>query len=116
MNKGLLVLGLACVAASARSQIASAYSFQVIPAVSQVGIPYYAKGVSADGSYVVGTMQSPAGAQAYRWSAAGGLQGLGDLTGGNFLSEANAVSADGLVVVGYSNSGNGDEAFRWTSN
>jgi probable HAF family extracellular repeat protein len=59
-------------------------------------------------------MQSPAGIQAYRWSSAAGLQALGDLSGGNFLSEAYAVSADGSVVVGYSNSQYGDEAFRWT--
>lgn len=48
------------------------------------------------------------------------FQGLGDLPGGDFFSEANAVSADGLVVVGTSTNGPpsafwGDEAFRWTA-
>jgi probable HAF family extracellular repeat protein len=87
----------------------------VIPAESQIGSPFCAKGVSADGSFVVGSMVSPAGIQAYRWSAAGGLESLGDLPGGDFLSEASAVSADGSVVVGYSTSQNGTEAFRWTT-
>ncbi|OHE00866.1 MAG: hypothetical protein A3K14_04570 [Sulfurimonas sp. RIFCSPLOWO2_12_FULL_36_74] len=42
------------------------------------------------------------------------INGLGDLTGGIFKSEAYAISADGSVVVGYSRSADGDEAFRWT--
>ncbi len=42
------------------------------------------------------------------------FQGLGDLPGGIFSSQANAVSADGLVVVGSGNSATGVEAFRWT--
>lgn len=42
--------------------------------------------------------------------------GLGDLPGGNSMSEAWAVSEDGLVVVGRSSSTPGDaEAFRWTA-
>ena len=40
--------------------------------------------------------------------------GLGDLSGGNYLSRAWAVSADGSVVVGESYSEQGLEAFRWT--
>ncbi|MHC4500768.1 MAG: SUMF1/EgtB/PvdO family nonheme iron enzyme, partial [Planctomycetota bacterium] len=42
------------------------------------------------------------------------FQGLGDLDGGAFASEAYDVSADGLVVVGRSQSALGWEAFRWT--
>jgi probable HAF family extracellular repeat protein len=46
---------------------------------------------------------------------AGTFQGLGDLPGGDFYSEANAVSADGATVVGTSGSANSyHEAFRWT--
>jgi MYXO-CTERM domain-containing protein len=41
------------------------------------------------------------------------FQGLGDLTGGSYYSEAYRVSADGRVVVGMSQSGSGQEAFRW---
>jgi probable HAF family extracellular repeat protein len=43
------------------------------------------------------------------------FQGLGDLPGGDFYSEANAVSGDGTVVFGSSNAGDihGLRAFRW---
>ena len=44
------------------------------------------------------------------------FQGLGDLPGGIFESNAYGVSADGSVVVGWSSSASGpEEAFRWTS-
>ena len=43
------------------------------------------------------------------------FQGLGDLAGGSFRSEAHGISGDGTVVVGASGSGNGLEAFRWSS-
>ena len=46
--------------------------------------------------------------------AAPAFQGLGDLPGGSFRSEAIDVSANGLVVVGHSRSASGQEAFRWT--
>ena len=46
-------------------------------------------------------------------SAAPSFQGLGDLPGGTFYSQAYGVSADGRVVVGVSNSASGSEAFRW---
>ena len=76
--------------------------------------PSKARGVSADGRVVVGFSGSAAGAEAFRWTAAGGMEGLGDLPGGTFSSEALNVSADGQVVVGYANSEQGQEAFRWT--
>jgi len=46
-------------------------------------------------------------------SAAPSFQGVGDLPGGTFYSQAYGVSADGRVVVGVSNSASGSEAFRW---
>jgi hypothetical protein len=49
-----------------------------------------------------------------RWTQAG-IQGLGDLPGGNVSSEAFGVSPDGSVVVGVGRAGLIDEAFRWTS-
>ncbi|HEX6980978.1 MAG TPA: autotransporter domain-containing protein [Alphaproteobacteria bacterium] len=73
-----------------------------------------AKGVSADGTVVVGDSGGVNGTEAFRWTQTGGMIGLGDLPGGIFQSRANGVSADGSVVVGYSLSGNGTEAFRWT--
>ncbi|HET8728340.1 MAG TPA: autotransporter domain-containing protein, partial [Alphaproteobacteria bacterium] len=74
-----------------------------------------ALGISADGSAVVGygyTDPIPDW-QAFRWTEAGGMVGLGYLPGGS-ISWANAVSADGSVVVGYSDSTPGRQAFRWT--
>ena len=41
------------------------------------------------------------------------FQGLGDLSGGDFFSEAWGVSADGSAVAGISYSSSGREAFRW---
>jgi len=78
-----------------------------------------ARGVSADGSVVVGWADNAAGdGRAFRWTASGGMQDLGTLPGFN-MSYADAVSADGSVVVGtavyeyyyfyYS------RAFRWTA-
>lgn len=71
--------------------------------------------VSSDGSTLVGQSASSNGWEAFRWTAAGGLQGLGDLPGGTFSSVAIAVSSDGSVVAGSSSSANGWEAFRWTA-
>jgi probable HAF family extracellular repeat protein len=83
----------------------------------------YNSGTSAangDGSVVVGSGTFLSGGTAYteafRWTAASGLVGLGDLPGGNFGSGAIDVSADGSTIVGNSYSGNGiSEAFRWTA-
>jgi probable HAF family extracellular repeat protein len=86
-------------------------------------ISSHAQAVSADGSVVVGySTYSPStyNSEAFRWTSAGGMQGLGFLdtrtTGGNYYSYAYAVSADGSTVVGRSGNSNGNqEAFRWTS-
>jgi probable HAF family extracellular repeat protein len=81
-------------------------------------------GVSADGSVVVGTAvadgaepgQGTRHLEAFRWTAATGMVGLGDIQGGDFRSDARGVSADGSVVVGWSSHASIDqEAFRWTS-
>jgi probable HAF family extracellular repeat protein len=66
-----------------------------------------ARGVSADGSVVVGWSN-----RAFRWTAAGGMEDLGTLAGG-FGSVASDVSADGSTVVGYSTSSGGARAVRW---
>jgi probable HAF family extracellular repeat protein len=74
-----------------------------------------ASAVSADGSVVVG--YSPFGGEAFRWTQAGGMMGLGLLPGSSGLGSgtfAKAVSADGSVVVGSgSTSSPGGEAFIW---
>ena len=74
-----------------------------------------AQAVSADGMTVVGASQSGSGYEAFRWTFANGIVGLGDLPGGDFRSEAVDVSADGSVIVGWSESAAGvsQEAFRW---
>jgi probable HAF family extracellular repeat protein len=74
-----------------------------------------AVGVSADGSVIAGISGSPRGNQAFRWTAATGMVGLGALPGGQFFSAASGISADGSVVVGASRSAQGIEAFRWTA-
>ena len=48
--------------------------------------------------------QSLLDVEAFRWTSAGGMVGLGSLTVGDFYSQANGVSGDGLVVVGESES------------
>jgi probable HAF family extracellular repeat protein len=84
-------------------------------------------GLSADASVIVGKGSSSAASQeAFRWTATGGIIGLGDLAGGGSDSYANAVSSDGSVVIGNGTSagkalptgGNTAltiEGFRWTA-
>jgi probable HAF family extracellular repeat protein len=74
----------------------------------------FAYDVSADGS-VVGYSSGTSGNGAFRWTAAGGMQGLGDLGGGGFGSAAHGISGDGSTVVGEGNSSSGYEAFIWTA-
>jgi probable HAF family extracellular repeat protein len=74
-----------------------------------------AYGVSADGSVVVGGGASASGPQAYRWTSATGMVGLGYLPGGSSFSSSEDVSPDGAIIVGASNSASGLQAFRWTS-
>ena len=54
--------------------------------------------------------------EAFRWTIGGGMVGLGDLPGGNFMSLAAAVSGDGSVIAGTGSTGTPtvQEAFRWT--
>ena len=58
--------------------------------------------VSADGSTVVGISRGVGAGdipEAFRWTSAGGMVGLGILAGGTY-SIANGVNANGTVVVG----------------
>jgi probable HAF family extracellular repeat protein len=82
----------------------------------------YANAVSPDGSVVVGSssiLYWHAGSfsalpEAFRWTEATGMVGLGDLEGGGDpYSGSMAVSADGSVVVGWGKSASGVEAFIW---
>jgi probable HAF family extracellular repeat protein len=86
-----------------------------------------ATGISADGLVIVGISRSAnadptgvlgffnGGHEAFRWTAATGMVGLGDLPGGIFSSSAGASNLDGSVIVGWGTSDSGREAFRWTA-
>ncbi|MFM9996918.1 MAG: PEP-CTERM sorting domain-containing protein [Phycisphaerales bacterium] len=81
----------------------------------------YALSCSIDGSVVVGrgdytyNASGIATAEAFRWTQATGMVGLGHLaTSGLQYGWANDCSADGSVVVGYESTDNGFEGFRWT--
>ena len=50
-----------------------------------------ARGISADGTVVVGDSHSSSGCEAFRWTEATGIVGLGDLPGGNIFSVATAT-------------------------
>jgi MYXO-CTERM domain-containing protein len=75
------------------------------------------RGISSDGTVIVGVSSSStgSGSEAFRWTEAGGMVGLGLLPGATLTSEAHAVSSNGSVIVGRSfNSSSNQEAFRWT--
>ncbi len=118
MNKILancisLGIGLGAIGVAFPAQAASFQGLGDLPGGSFLS---RAKGVSADGSVVVGAGNDTGatGTEAFRWTQGTGMVGLGDLSGGSFVSSAGGVSADGSVVVGQSYSANGSEAFRWT--
>lgn len=83
--------------------------------VLQPGDQSVARGVSADGAVVVGDSgpSDSSHIEAFRWTSANGLIGLGDLEGGGFRSSAIAISADANVIVGFGESWLGIEAVRW---
>lgn len=71
--------------------------------------------VSADGRVVVGfAVSSDEGTEAFWWSQATGMIGLG-VPAGSIATEATAVSADGSVVAGFTQAPEGRRAFRWTN-
>jgi uncharacterized membrane protein len=77
-------------------------------------------GTSEDGSVVFGNAWSSSPLytteQAFRWTGAGGAEGLGFLPG-DTTSEAWAMSRDGAIVVGlsYNPEQRTVRPFRWTS-
>lgn len=89
------------------------------------GAGTFAVGIAADGSTIVGyawvcpnggtTCTSSGKTEAYRWTAAGKYQVLGDL-GSSVGSIAFATSSNGSVVVGKAPQGqNSFGTFRWTA-
>jgi autotransporter-associated beta strand protein/probable HAF family extracellular repeat protein len=78
-----------------------------------------ARGISGNGAVVVGdaedrTLNGVSNLQAFRWTSATGMVGLGFLPG-DTISAAFAASGDGSVVVGYSGTLSHNQAFRWTA-
>ena len=119
------ILPLACAVGVAAVLLGCAVSTASAPAASLTPLgdlpggvfDSRANAVSADGSVVVGTSSSTSGSQTFRWTAGGGMVGLGVLPGDAF-SEPGGVSADGSVVVGYSGTvfpTLQTRAFRWTA-
>ena len=66
--------------------------------------------IHADGSVIVGFGTAPCGTQALRWTRAGSMQTLGDLSGVAVASRAYDVSSDGATVVGVGRTAQGEEA------
>lgn len=73
-----------------------------------------ARGVSGDGTTVVGQFWDGVRWEAFVWTRAEGLLAIGHLPGGDSACVANAVSHDGSVVVGSATTSSGLRAFRWT--
>ncbi|CAG0993371.1 hypothetical protein PHYC_02422 [Phycisphaerales bacterium] len=74
-----------------------------------------ARGVSGNGSVVVGLNEYGSGGLAFRWTQAEGMTSLGFTRPGHFFSEATAVSLDGVTIVGISFGASTSDAFAWTS-
>src|SRR5713226_10409907 len=94
---------------------ASRASFQGLGQMPGSSCGTQALGISGDGSVIAGAGCVSSGkTEAFRWTAAGGYQRLGDLGGGS--SDARAASFDGSVVVGQSVDASGTpRAYRWTA-
>lgn len=77
-----------------------------------VGACDWVRTISSNRSAVVDANDIDVGREAFRWTKATGMVGLGHLAGDPYTSsQANAVSCDGSVIVGYSH----DQGFRWTA-
>jgi len=86
-------------------QVALASHFTGLGDLSGGDYSSIARAVSADGSVIVGDSMRANGREAFRWTVATGMVGLG----GN--SQASGISDDGSVIIGNV----GGEGFRWTT-
>ena len=73
---------------------------EVTPGIDQSG---FARATSFDGSVVVGYGSTNAGREGFRWTQAGGMIAIGDLSGSPFQSKAFGVTGDGGTIVGKGN-------------
>lgn len=83
-------------------------AFEVIDTIPGFDFQVDARGVSADGNVVVGTVSAAIPFQGFRWTHSGQTVGLGFLPGGTH-SVAYAASYDGSWIVGYAEY----SAVRW---
>jgi probable HAF family extracellular repeat protein len=74
-----------------------------------------ARGISGDGTIIVGDSISANGTEAFRWTSGTGMVGIGDIPGGTFSSQAVGVSDDGSAISGYGWGPSGYTSFLWTS-
>ncbi len=77
--------------------------------------PIQARGISADGRILVGTLQPEGGMitrEAFIWTEENGFEPLGTIEDGSI--EASGISADGTVVSATASFGVIDVALRWT--
>ncbi|MBS0196769.1 MAG: hypothetical protein JSR77_08430 [Planctomycetes bacterium] len=94
--------------------------FQSLPVLAGYTLANSLVRVSGDGLTVAGScaiLTSPAQYQAFRWTAAGGIRGLGFARAGDQRSEARGISRDGRTIVGISiNMNTGlSVGFEWRS-
>jgi len=95
----------------AGSSFAEGVQFQGLGTLSVSAGGSVGRDISADGSVVVGGSPEAGTLQeAWRWTSAGGLQGLG-FPLGQTTSSAHVISAGGQFVAGTS----GLDAFRWSA-
>ncbi|MCW5756736.1 MAG: hypothetical protein KIT54_05815 [Phycisphaeraceae bacterium] len=71
-------------------------------------------GGRVDQVVIAGNGDGPRGREAFRWTLADGMIGLGNLGGGFAFSNATGVSSDGTYIIGGAAALLGIEAFRWS--
>jgi len=104
-----LVLAAAIACLLPASPAVGAAGFRGLGDLPGGSVGSWATAVSANGRVVVGSSRSALGSEAFRWSRAEGMTGLGDFPPNGTLfdpddlssSKAYDVSADGSVIVGH---------------
>jgi hypothetical protein len=103
---GKWLRGAAVVVALGAGEAGAATFISLGPGTQIANLEITQHPVSADGSTVVGTRQNASSTEAFRWTQATRVQGLGFLPapgGTSPSSTPSAVSSDGSTVVGTSN-------------
>src|SRR3954464_12051976 len=103
LERSALIRGLLFfLAGGMLSGVATAASFTALGVLADSDTNSLARAVSRDGTWVAGTVSHISGTtEAFRWSAAAGMQRLEGLAG-QIGSRAFAISGDGQVITGSS--------------